>query len=453
MSFQGVITLILMALSYIIYQSKLTKKSKLEVVKQIYAQIQPNIVYIFQKMHLVFQSKQFLYIKQKILQTSHKSAHIISNKSKQYLSLNATTKFVSFSEQLMKAAKEQIQAILASYQHQIHIISFFNELHSQHPIDAVHIHIVNPSPTLQNDLSNQFAIKKENNNIFIISTVENLKKTIKQLNDMKINGLKPKFEIIVPELKKLFDDNERQQKQTEMELKITQMTTLHQNKENSFKQTQNQMEQQIYQNQQKIQELIQKNTLIQQNTEHNAYQIQCQAQQWVQSETAKFNNEKQQLIYQFNSQFQELQNQNQILQLQIDQQNAQLAAERARADEQIDQNNTEVITPKIQSQQIYDESNKTQIFINLNKFPEDTGLKLIKQLQKHIPTIIKAEPENKNVIVTVKATDAEDAVYTIRTMKIQGIKLQCELLNNETIMVEESESSSVVIEVSADDKM
>ncbi|CAL6097159.1 Hypothetical_protein [Hexamita inflata] len=117
-----------------------------------------------------------------------------------------------------------------------------------------------------------------------------------------------------------------------------------------------------------------------------------------------------------------------------------------RVCEQIDQNNTEFITPKIQS-------NNTQILINLNKFPEDTGLKLIKQLQKHIPTIIKAEPENKNVIVTVKATDAEDAVFTIRTMKIQGTKLQCELLNNETIMVEESESSSVVIEVSADDKM
>ncbi|CAL6034899.1 Hypothetical_protein [Hexamita inflata] len=438
MSFQGVITLILMALLYIIYQSKLTKKSKLEVVKQIYAQIQPNIVYIFQKMHLVFQSKQFLYIKQKILQTSHKSAHIISNKSKQYLSLNATTKFVSFSEQLVKAAKEQIQAILASYQHQRHIISFFNELHSQHPIDAVHIHILNPPPILQNELSNQFALKKENNNIFIISSVENLKKTVKQLNDMKINGLKPKFEIIVPELKKLFEDNERQQlqkqKQTELELKITQMTTLHQNEEMLLKQTQNQMEQQIHHNQQQIQELIQNNTQIQQNAEQNAYQVQCQAQQWVQSETAKFNNEKQQLIYQFNSQFQELLNQNKILQLQIDQQNAQLAAERARAEEQIDQNNTEVITPKIQSQQINDESNKTQILINLNKFPEDTGLKLIKQLQKHIPTIIKAEPENKNVIVSVKATDAEDAIYTIRNNNENIIKYNNENTRNQITM-------------------
>ncbi|CAL6023826.1 Hypothetical_protein [Hexamita inflata] len=186
-------------------------------------------------MSLVFQSKQFLYIKQKISQTSHKSAHIISNKARQYLSLNATTKFVSFSEQLVKAVKEQIQVILASYQHQRHIISFFNVLHSQHPIDAVHIHILNPPPILQNELSNQFAIEKENNNIFIISSVENLKKTVKKLNDMKINGLKPKFEIIVPELKKLFEDNERQQlqkqKQTELELKITQMTTLHLNEE------------------------------------------------------------------------------------------------------------------------------------------------------------------------------------------------------------------------------
>ncbi|CAL6020597.1 Hypothetical_protein [Hexamita inflata] len=94
-----------------------------------------------------------------------------------------------------------------------------------------------------------------------------------------------------------------------------------------------------------------------------------------------------------------------------------------------------------------------RIIIDLNQFGDEAGQKLIKQLQKHIPTIIKAEPENKNVIVTVKATDAEDAVFTIRTMKIQGIKLQCELLNNETIMVEESESSSVVIEVSDDEEV
>ncbi|CAL6097145.1 Hypothetical_protein [Hexamita inflata] len=154
-----------------------------------------------------------------------------------------------------------------------------------------------------------------------------------------------------------------------------------------------------------------------------------------------------------NAEIKELQDKLSLLQILYD----QLKAEKQALEEQMNSEDVEdqfFIEQPSTNPNINNNNQKEQrIIIDLNQFGDEAGQKLIKQLQKHIPTIIKAEPENKNVIVTVKATDAEDAVFTIRTMKIQGIKLQCELLNNETIMVEESESSSVVIEVSDDEEV
>ncbi|CAL6034901.1 Hypothetical_protein [Hexamita inflata] len=154
-----------------------------------------------------------------------------------------------------------------------------------------------------------------------------------------------------------------------------------------------------------------------------------------------------------NAEIKELQDKLSLLQILYD----QLKAEKLAIEEQMNSEDVEdqffIEQPSTNPNINNDNQKEQRIIIDLNQFGDEAGQKLIKQLQKHIPTIIKAEPENKNVIVTVKATDAEDAIYTIRTMKIQGTKLQCELLNNETIMVEESESSSVVIEVSDDEEV
>ncbi|CAL6023824.1 Hypothetical_protein [Hexamita inflata] len=168
----------------------------------------------------------------------------------------------------------------------------------------------------------------------------------------------------------------------------------------------------------------------------------------AQVQILKYKEEKEQA----NAEIKELQDKLSLLQILYD----QLKAEKLAIEEQMNSEDVEdqffIEQPSTNPNINNDNQKEQRIIIDLNQFGDEAGQKLIKHLKKHIPTIIKAEPENKNVIVTVKATDAEDAVYTIRTMKIQGTKLQCELLNNETIMVEESESSSVVIEVSDDEE-
>ncbi|CAL6072159.1 Hypothetical_protein [Hexamita inflata] len=197
--------------------------------------------------------------------------------------------------------------------------------------------------------------------------------------------------------------------------------------------------------------------LNQKNQIHELYQRTAQAEKYaeeaevyIQNEIAKYKEEENEHQ---KAEIKELQDKLSLLQILFDQLKTEKLAleEQMNSEEELDQF---FIEQPSTNQNINEDNQKEQrIIIDLNQFGDEAGQKLVKHLKKHIPTIIKAEPENKNVIVTVKATDAEDAVYTIRTMKIQGIKLQCELLNNETIMVEESESSSVVIEVSDDEEV
>ncbi|CAL5986928.1 Hypothetical_protein [Hexamita inflata] len=73
---------------------------------------------------------------------------------------------------------------------------------------------------------------------------------------------------------------------------------------------------------------------------------------------------------------------------------------------------------------------QTRILIDLKEFPEETGQKLIKYLQKQIPKMINAQvTEENNVMVIVKQKDTEETAKIIRKLKIDDKRLKCQILD------------------------
>ncbi|CAL5986902.1 MORN_motif [Hexamita inflata] len=136
---------------------------------------------------------------------------------------------------------------------------------------------------------------------------------------------------------------------------------------------------------------------IQQNAQQYAVTIQNEAKQWIATETARITTE-------LNNQQQILKDEKQSLEVQITQ--------------------LQSIVNKIP--QIVAVNN---IIIDLKEFPEDTGQKLVKKLEKQLPKMISANlAEEKNIIVMVKQEDAEETANMIQKFKIQGKRLQCQVL-------------------------
>ncbi|CAL5988768.1 Hypothetical_protein [Hexamita inflata] len=142
---------------------------------------------------------------------------------------------------------------------------------------------------------------------------------------------------------------------------------------------------------------------IQQNAQQYSVTIQNEAKQWIATETARITTE-------FNNQQQILKDEKQTLEVQI--------------------NKLKLIVDKIP--QIVAVNN---IIIDLKEFPEDTGHKLVKKLEKQLPKMISANvAEDKNIIVMVQQEDAEETAKIIRKLQIDDKRLNCYIVEQSPIV-------------------
>ncbi|CAL5982872.1 Hypothetical_protein [Hexamita inflata] len=158
-----------------------------------------------------------------------------------------------------------------------------------------------------------------------------------------------------------------------------------------------QYQQQLQVQQQQLQacQVEKQNILV--RAEQYSVTIQNEATQWIATEIARMTAE-------FNNQQQQLKDEKQSLELQITQ--------------------LKQIVDKIP--QIVTVNN---IVIDLKEFPEDTGQKLVKKLEKQLPKTISANvAEDRNIIVMVKQEDAEETAKIIRKLKIDDKRLNCQIV-------------------------
>ncbi|CAL5988832.1 MORN_motif [Hexamita inflata] len=186
-------------------------------------------------------------------------------------------------------------------------------------------------------------------------------------------------------------------KQQQFESQIQFMSQQNQNMMISYQQQLQECSQKLQTCQYKLQACQIENKNMQVRAEQYSVTIQNEAKQWIATETARITTE-------FNNQQQILKDEKQSLEIQI--------------------TKLKLIVDKIP--QIVAVNN---IIIDLKEFPEDTGQKLVKKLEKQLPKMISANmAEDKNIIVMVKQEDAEETARTIQKLKIQGKRLQCEVL-------------------------
>ncbi|CAL5982856.1 MORN_motif [Hexamita inflata] len=153
---------------------------------------------------------------------------------------------------------------------------------------------------------------------------------------------------------------------------------------------------QVYQQQLQACQVEKQN--IQQNAQQYSVTIQNEAKQWIATETARITAE-------LNNQQQQLKDEKQSLEVQITQ--------------------LKLIVDKIP--QIVTVNN---IVIDLKEFPEDTGQKLVKKLEKQLPKMISAKvEEDRNIIVMVKQEDAEETAKIIKKLKIDDKRLNCQIVD------------------------
>ncbi|CAL5988796.1 Phosphatidylinositol-4-phosphate_5-kinase [Hexamita inflata] len=82
-------------------------------------------------------------------------------------------------------------------------------------------------------------------------------------------------------------------------------------------------------------------------------------------------------------------------------------------------------------------NNTVKIIIDMKDYPEDTGTKLIKIINKQLPTMISAEvQEDLNVMVIVKKENSEETAKAIRKLKIKDKRLICWILESESYLLE-----------------
>ncbi|CAL5982848.1 Hypothetical_protein [Hexamita inflata] len=161
--------------------------------------------------------------------------------------------------------------------------------------------------------------------------------------------------------------------------------------------TMQQYQQQLQACQQQLQACQVEKQNIQQNAQQYSITIQNEAKQWIATETARITTE-------LNNQQQQLKDEKQSLEVQI--------------------TKLKLIVDKIP--QIVTVNN---IVIDLKEFPEDTGQKLVKKLEKQLPKMISANvTEDRNIIVMVKQEDAEETAKIIQKLKVEGKRLQCQVI-------------------------
>ncbi|CAL5988812.1 Hypothetical_protein [Hexamita inflata] len=186
--------------------------------------------------------------------------------------------------------------------------------------------------------------------------------------------------------------------QQQFESSIQQLSQQNQN-------TMQQYQQQLQVYQQQLQSCQIENKNVQVRAEQYSVTIQNEAKQWIDNETARITTE-------LNNQQQILKDEKQSLELQITQ--------------------LQSIVDKIP--QIVAVNN---IVIDLKEFPEDTGQKLVKKLEKQLPKMISAHvAEDKNIIVMVKQEDAEETTKIIRKLKIDDKRLSCQILDQNSQVLE-----------------
>ncbi|CAL5982840.1 MORN_motif [Hexamita inflata] len=180
----------------------------------------------------------------------------------------------------------------------------------------------------------------------------------------------------------------------------SQIQYIQQQNQNTMLQYQQQLQaqqQQLQACQQQLQACQVEKQNIQQNAQQYSVTIQNEAKQWIATETARITTE-------LNNQQQQLKDEKQSLEVQI--------------------TKLKLIVDKIP--QIVTVNN---IIIDLKEFPEAIGLKLIRKLEKQLPKMISAEvAEDRNIIVMVKQEDAEETAKIIQKLKVEGKRLQCQVI-------------------------